>query len=176
MKNYCLHLFSTLPIVGMLAVLLMCAGCATVTPIESKKEPGHTEPIKKLFVVSSLATVKDSIAVAAEMQVTARLRALGVAHKFVTMNSLSTTQDQLQLFEDVSQYRPDGVLILGGGGGVRSPGGTILSVNVNATLRDGSDKVTLWRAAIKDAQPDMKGMAEALVRKLQEDGIIRPGP
>ena len=163
-------------LVAVLAASLIWSGCETTTPIESRKEPGQTEVIKRIFVISSLAGVKEELAAAAELQFTARLRKLGIEHKYVSVSPLGTTQDHRVLYADITQFKPDGILVLSGGRGVVTPGGTILSVNVNALLHDPSQMVIRWHGLVRNASPDMAGMAQAVIGKLQEDGLLRPGP
>lgn len=158
------------------ALLLLGIGCATPPAIESRKEPGRTDVIARLFVVSNLAAVKEEMAATAEIHLTAQLRAAGIPYKYVTVSPLNTTQDQLQLFEDVSQYRPDGLLVIKAAGGVRNPGGTILSINVDAVMYDKSQNVIIWHGMMKNVSPEMKTMAVTLVQRLQEDGLLVAKP
>ena len=174
--------------IGLALMAAMLAGCITTsqTDIVSEYDTTSSRLMGSIFVISHLALVEESWAARFESAIQDELHHAGVHAWVQTRDPVGVKFDRARYAEELSSYKPDGVLVLEPGHGTIDKQGRHYLRRFTAGLFEyGSSeehREPVWRASLL-VQPsgpfirpnDFAVLAHDLVVQLAEDGfVMRP--
>ncbi len=169
-------------IVAVTIVLLMFAGCATVS-VNSVRDPSFSNSIHKLFIIVNHGQI-DDIDKAYTPYLVEALKDEFSRKSVETMIQMANplALDDSALFAGIGTYKPDGVLAIVATGGVAGPYGGMRKIIYNVSLFDPLTKKRVWRARIDASGGEavqerrMRIMAHDLVMRLDQEKLLSPQP
>lgn len=171
---------------GMVAVglALWVTGCAsTGIKLVSKGEDAHAVAAQPMIVVSQLASVDESWAVAFEKAMEFELRKVGAPFLIQNRNPLALQADKARYATQIAEFNPELVLVVEPGDGTVDTRGRSFKRKIEAGVfrhyAERSKRELAWRGTLAldpagafITADDMPVLARDLVAKLKSDGIL----
>jgi hypothetical protein len=166
--------------IGVMCVTVLISGCASVK-MQSAKDSSFSNPCHQLFVIVNHAQL-DTIDPAYTQYLIPALTEEFAAKKVgiqIRIISALDLDDNVYLGE-IAAMNPDGVLTIVSNGGTVGPYGGAMQINYDISLYDQIMKKRVWRARLYASggtgvrEKRMKMMAQDLVNRLSEEGLISP--
>jgi hypothetical protein len=164
-----------LPAFIMLGVAAFFTACASIS-IESARDPGFTSKINRLFVlIRDNGQLRKSYSENLQKALMERLSARGFASQVKVISPLEL--DESKYAGDNKSFSPDAVLVIQPAGGTRRLQ-EVIEIYWDMSLRIPNSKTLIWRARIHmsggSSLSRMTAMADGILSRLEQDGIIAP--